>query len=221
MADITGKKKNLPGRASIHLLPGMRAAMEEAGFTRVSELWRAFKNAIEARQENLPLSYQRTLDLSNGEGCFDPDSGAYTPLAEMMADFLHAQPSELFGAMPDDPRVYDINPDHLPSEERIEGFTQPEDICMQREREHALKQCFDQLTLIDESGTRVLRLRYGLDNDGPPLEREEVARIMHISVPRVRDLELRAMARLKYFILKSYARPVNLNDWSPHYNLDI
>ena len=62
---------------------------------------------------------------------------------------------------------------------------------------------------------------FAMDNDGPPLEREEVARIMHISVPRVRDLELRAMARLKYFILKSYARPVNLNDWSPHYNLDI
>lgn len=213
------KDKGLPGRPSRNILPGMRAAMEAQGYTRVSTLWRAFSSVVEAEQEGT-LSYQRVLDLSNGDGCFDPASGGYTPMAELMADFLKASPAEVFGAMPNDPRAYDIDPDQLEQAQRIEGYSQPEDHVWQRQREKALDECFAKLVLTDKRGAQVIRMRHGLDGD-EPMTLEQIADTMNISTQRVRQMEMRATARLKTLIEKSYATPSAPNGWVPRYTLNI
>jgi|GEM_PF-3361311 RNA polymerase sigma factor (sigma-70 family) len=213
------KDKGLPGRPSLNILPGMRAAMAAQGYTRVSTLWRAFSSVVEAEQEGT-LSYQRVLDLSNGEGCFDPASGGYTPMAELMADFLKASPADVFGAMPNDPRAYDVDLDQLEQAQRIEGYSQPEDHVWQRQREKALDECFAKLALTDKRGAQVIRMRHGLDGD-EPMSFEAIASAMDISSERVRQMEARALFRLRALIIKSYATPSAPNGWAPRYTLNI
>lgn len=214
------KDKGLPGRPSLNMLPGVRDAMKAQGYNRVSSLWRAFKNAADMRQEDMTASYKNLLDITSGEGCFDDISGAYTPLAESVADFLNAQPVDLFGAMPNDPRAYDIDPDDLQATPRTEGLTQPEDHALQREREKVLAACFEKMALTDERGVQILRMRHGLNGD-EPMKLEEVANTMNISMQRVRQIEMRATARLKALIIKSYAVPSAPDGWAPRYTLSI
>lgn len=212
-------KKNLPGRLSVSLLPAMRTAMTEAGYTRITELWRDFKVAMEGQQQDIALSYQRILDLSNGEGVCEPDGDAYTRSAELMAAFLGAHPQDLFGALPSDPHDYDVDPDHIPAEERDENFTQPEDHVLQRERAQAIGKCLDQLAVVDEKGAEAIRLRYGLAN-GIPLTLGETAEEMGMTAERVRHLEARATARLRALITRQYAR-VEDRTWTTVITLNI
>lgn len=223
MTEASKAKKSLAGRPSFNLLPGVRTAMAQAGFTRVSTLWQAFRDAMEDAHKDDPaltFSYQRILDLTSGERCFDKESGGYTPLAELMADFLKAEPCDLYGSVPDSVRVHDIDPDQMMAAERTEGFTQPEDHVLQRERERAVQACFDKLTEIDPRGARVLRLLHGLDEEGP-LDKQGVAEVMGITTTRVSFMEARATARLKHLITRSYAQLNRSGGWGLRYDLNI
>jgi RNA polymerase sigma factor (sigma-70 family) len=60
-------------------------------------------------------------------------------------------------------------------------------------------------SLLDERERRVLSLRYGLDR-GEPRTPEEVGQLVNLSRERVRQIEARALARLRHPSVEMGAR---------------
>lgn len=210
----------IAGRHSAHLLPAVRQAMKEAGLARVSTLWRSFNEARRMPADMAPDDaepYHSILALANGETCFDPEHGGYTVLAEDIADFLNKRPHELFGAVTQSVRVYDVDPDQHVPEARTEGLSPVEDDVLQRQRVAALDACLAQM---GEKDAQVIRLRYGLKGE-PPMTRAELAAFWDVSEVRIKTLEGRAISRLRPLIRKSYADCAGGPLWGHQFTLNI
>ncbi len=202
------RDESVAGRPSVHLLPSVRTAMEEAGFTRVSILQRAFNATRHAPEE--ARSYDDISSLVKGENCFDRETGGYTALAEDMADFLKKQASDVFGVMENSPRVHDVDFDRLPQEDRTAGLTQPEDYVLQREREEAVRKSLAQLP---DRHAQVLSLRFGLNGEHPHTH-AEIAQQLNVSISRIGQIEERAIRNLRKLIMESYTTRSKSDRWS-------
>ena len=214
------RDKALAGRASTYLLPAVRCAMKEAGVPHVAALSRAFNDARRLPATLAPddaVSYKSMLALVNGEAPFDSALGGYTTLAEDVADFLKKSPHELFGIAADSMRDHAVDPEQLPQDERTQGFSAPEEDVWQYERVAALDKCLAQL---DERYAEVIRLRYGLNGE-VALTSAEIAQRWNISEPRVKQLEARAEARLKWLVQKDYGHWSKGGYWGRQFTLHI
>ena len=76
---------------------------------------------------------------------------------------------------------------------QAQGGTTPSDVAVNLIRREQIDQVLEKLT---DREREVVRMRYGLD-DGSPRTLEEVGQVLHVTRERVRQIELRALKKLR------------------------